>query len=103
MKWIVILLSDKLHNLTYSQSIKNKGICDSSLHKWRAIYLHSVLIPSTDVSYTENKAYNIVDHAKKFPCDGAGTSGDEEQTKKVYEEIYIWCFLNTLSNEEASV
>ena len=71
------------------------------MHKWCAIYLHSVLIPSTDVSYTENKAYNIVDHAKKVPCDEAG--GDDEQTKDVYEEIYIWCFWTLYRTEEASV
>ena len=62
---------------------------DGSLHKVCATYLHSVLIPFTDVSYTENEAYNIVDHAKKFPCGGVSTSGDEEQTKDVYEEVYI--------------
>ena len=63
--------------------------CDSSLHKSCAIYLHSVLIQFTDVSYTKNEAYNIVDQAKKFPCDGAGTSCDEDQTKDVYEDLYI--------------
>ena len=60
--------------------------------RW-AIYLHSVLVHFTDVSYTGNEAYNVVDHVNKFPCDGAGTSGDEEQMKDVYEEVYIWCFL----------
>ena len=53
------------------------------------IYLYSVLIHFTNVSFTENEAYNIVDHAEKFPCDGPGTSGDEKQAKDVYEEIYI--------------
>ena len=47
------------------------------------------LIHFTDVCYTGNEAYNIVDHAEKFSCSGAGTSGDKEQTKEVYEEVYI--------------
>ena len=67
------------------------------------IYLHNVLIHFTDVSYTENEAYNIVDHAKKFPCGGAGTSGDEKQMKEVYEEVYIWCFWTFQWTGEASV
>ena len=53
-------------------------------------YIHNVLINFTDASCIENEAYNIVDHDKKFPCDGAGTSGDEKQMKDVYEEVYIW-------------
>ena len=63
--------------------------CDSWLNKRCVIYLYSVLIHFTDVSYTENEAYNIVDHAKKCPCYGAGKSGDEKQMKDVYEELYI--------------
>ena len=53
------------------------------------LFKYCVLIHFIDVSLTENKAYNIVDHAEMSPCGGAGTSGDEEQTKDVYEEIYI--------------
>ena len=41
----------------------------------------------TDVSYTDNEVYNIVDHAKNSPCDGAGKSGDEEPMKVIYEEV----------------
>ena len=48
-----------------------------------------VLIHFTDVSYTENEVYSVVDHANKIQCDGAGTSGDEEQMKDADEEIYI--------------
>ena len=53
------------------------------------LFTYSVLIHFTDVSYTENEAYNIVNHAKKFSCNGAGTSGEEEQMKDVYEDVYI--------------
>ena len=63
--------------------------CNSPLHKRFAIYLHSVLIRFTDVSYTENEAYNSVHHVKMFPYGGAGTSGDEEQMKRLYEDVYI--------------
>ena len=51
--------------------------------------IYSVLIHFIDVSLTENKAYIIVNHAEMSPCRGPGTSGDEEQMKDVYEEIYI--------------
>ena len=41
----------------------------------------------TDVSYTENEAYNIVDHAKNSPRNGAGKSGDEEPMNVIHEEV----------------
>ena len=41
----------------------------------------------TDVSYTENEPYNIVDCGKDSPHNGAGKSGDEEPIKVIYEEV----------------
>ena len=77
------------HILSQSKTKVCTISCGSTLHKGCSIYLLNVQYTFTDVSFTENEAYNIVDNAKKFPCDGAGTSGDEKQIKDVYEEVYI--------------
>ena len=50
---------------------------------------YNVLTHFTDLCYTENEAYNIVDHNKTFTCDKGGTSGDEKQMKDVYEDVHF--------------
>ena len=46
-----------------------------------------LFVNSTEVCYTVNEAYNIVDHGRKPPCSGEDTSGDKQQMKVIYEEI----------------
>ena len=73
------------------QCILNSTLtADIDMHK-SIFNLRSMLskfwLYSTDVCYTENDAYIIVDHGEKCQPGGENASADKEPNKAIYEEV----------------